>query len=303
MVAYRPLLEVLRFLGFSEVLLCSQVCSFWRKVADSDELWQSIGALTCFQCTSKQEFRGAFYQSSLFVSERRLFGVYNCLQSTWERIAIEKRIHFSHSRSHVVLPDGLMVICGGTHKHTYTYSLLTRHLKEVKPMLRRRQSPGLCCDNNFVYAFGGSFSVAFSSCEKLSLQSWTWSEMPDMQIARNRVSSCRLGNVIFLCGGREAGCECEQYDILRNEFTLLALKLTHEPRFAVIIDCALVVVTTETIYRNGQETPHRVDQWYICSGMQPVVLSQTVLFSRNWDTIYSLNLQTFDFKQVFPSIS
>lgn len=60
MVAYRPLLEVLRFLGFSEVLLCSQVCSFWRKVADSDELWQSIGALTCFQCTSKQEFRGAF---------------------------------------------------------------------------------------------------------------------------------------------------------------------------------------------------------------------------------------------------
>lgn len=293
------MLEVLRFLGFSEVLLCSQVCSFWRKVADSCELWHSVAASIGLQCTSKQEFCGAYFQSFLFVTKRRLFGVYNCLQGTWKRIPIERLIHFSHTTSsQVVLPDGLMVICGGNHKHVYTYSLLAQELKEVQPMLKRRLTPGLCCDENYVFVFGGSFSVAFSSCEKLSLQSWTWSEMPDMLIPRARVVPCRLGNIIFLCGGTKSSTECEQYDILRNEFTFLFLKLTREPLFAVIMDCALVVITKETVYRNGHETPHGVNPINLNCRTQLVVLKQQVLFSTKWSSIYSLNMETFRFKQV-----
>lgn len=301
MEAYRPLLEVLRFLAFPDVLLCSLVCSSWRRAADSNELWQCIGSTHGLESISKLEFCGAVYQSSLFVSKHRLFGVYNCILGTWRRISIEKRIHFSHSRSHVVLPNGLMVICGGTHKHVYTYHLLTKQLKEVKPMIKRRQNPGLCCVDDFVYAFGGNFSESFSSCEKLSLQQWTWAEMPDMLVPRARVNPCRSGKVVFLCGGTSESLDCEQYDILRNEFTLLQLNLTDGPVFAVMIRCALVVITRNAIYRSGEESMHKVDPWYLCSGMSPVVLGQKVLFSRNWDTIYRLDVQTYAFEQVFPA--
>ena len=298
MEQYRAILEVLRFLSFQEVLKCGQVCALWCKVTEANELWQRLGEDLGLGCSSKLSFRADLLQCSLFVQKHRQFGVYNCILKTWQRVALEKRIFFSYSRSHLVLPDGLMITCGGTHKHAYTYHLQTRKLKELPPMPKCRQYPGLCADSHFLYVFGGSYSSDFESCVKLCLQSWKWMDMPDMLEARRNVHPCRLETIIYLCG---SSFSCEKYDIERDEFSLLPLKLEFKPRFGVIFEGELVVITTNSIYRKGVEIRHNVDQFYLCSQMNPIVLQDKVFFSRNWDTIYSFDIRNLNLEQLLPS--
>ena len=305
MDTYRAVLEVFKFLTFQEVLEAGRTCELWLRGAQSEELWTQLARGVGVQADTKGEFREALFAATLCVNKKREFGVFNAVLKTWKRVNIEKKIFFHHSRTSLLLPDGLLFICGGTSKHVYTYSLRTTRLCQLPPMLKRRQCPGPAADEDFVYIFGGCHTEVFDSCEKLSLATQQWTAMPNMLAPRKSVKACRLGTKVFLCGGAS---DCEQYDTVRDEFTWMHVNIPDgsEPRFAALQGSDLLLLTTSMVCRFSQQgdvkeiARHAVDPWFICSGMNAVLLGQGLHYSRNWDTVYCFDVKELSNVQVFP---
>ena len=125
------------------------------------------------------------------------------------------------------LPSGEVVYSGGWNNDIYSnevviYTPMLSQIQYAPRMHMGRSQHSLTYHDGYVYCFGGAtFTDETNCCERWRLGSTSWDVMSSMKTAKSRLSSCSMGNKIYIAGDTEVEC----YDPATDTFETLPVKL------------------------------------------------------------------------------
>lgn len=125
------------------------------------------------------------------------------------------------------LPSGEVVYSGGWHNDIYSnevviYTPMLSQIQYAPRMYMGRSQHSLTYHDGYVYCFGGAtFADETNCCERWRLGSNSWEVISSMKTAKSRLSSCSMGNKIYIAGDLEVEC----YDPYTDTFETLPVSL------------------------------------------------------------------------------
>lgn len=204
MEAYRPVLEVLKLSSPRDVLLTSSTCRSWKRVCDSQELWQAFSDLLqlkiCLDALSfKLEFRAAYCLAETTGNYTRIF---NCFSESW-RMFNHTKLPFGVTSACTWLSSGALFVCGGYEPCIAQAALVeveTGEIRELPPMQRARGLHSVVSYGIYAYVFSGYDGAVVRSCEKIDIAQGLWTQLPDSPDGAVNSSACLLNQSVYQCG-------------------------------------------------------------------------------------------------------
>ena len=213
------------------------------------------------------------------------------------------------------LPSGQLFLCGGQltketavyYKEAILIDVCSRKIEPLATMAGERCRHGIVCYKDFVYVFGGYCNEYLASCERYSLSQKCWSQLPDLNEAKDCITVAVWKDRIYIVG--YGSNKIEAFDV-STESTFV-LPITLRPAFInllIPIYCALIsidageliIITESELIRvsiEGQsirstELPTKIERhWY--TQCPPVTIrGENVYFFSLEGELWRLGVQT-----------
>lgn len=167
-------------------------------------------------------------------------------------VILSKPIEISSQSAWIFVDRGKWLFACGRYPSSGSAYLIdgsTGMVEQQPSMKQRRCEHGLAVFQSSVYVFGGLDSPKYlKSCEKFNLTGRSWSNLPEMQEARDCFNPCVLRAEVYLIGGRNARFP-EVFNLEREIFRKLKLVLPRPDMTAcVLMGNSLIALQSDAAY-------------------------------------------------------
>lgn len=167
-------------------------------------------------------------------------------------VTLSRPIEISSQSAWIFVDRGKWLFACGRYPSggcAYLIDGSTGTVEQQPPMRQRRCEHGLAVFQSSVYVFGGLDSPKYlKSCEKFNLTGRSWSNLPEMQEARDCFNPCVLHAEIYLVGGRNARFP-EVFNLENETFRKLKLTLPRPDMTAcVLMGSCLIALQSDAAY-------------------------------------------------------